>query len=215
MFHSLFVVWFNLVKDWHYAGVFFLMALESTIFPVPSEAVVPPAAYWASQGQMNFWGVWLMATAGSYAGSIASYWVAKKWGHDLLYKYGRYVFLTPQKLQFAERWTSEYGVMGIFVARMLPVVRHLISLPAGALRMNIWKFSAATILGSGIWCYILAWFGQQVIGDQPELLNDPGVLVQVLRNKLIYIVLAFVVVGGLYGVIHYQIHKTKKGEQHG
>ncbi|PIR21564.1 MAG: DedA family protein [Deltaproteobacteria bacterium CG11_big_fil_rev_8_21_14_0_20_47_16] len=210
MFHSLFVVWFNLVKDWHYLGVLLLMALESTIFPVPSEVVVPPAAYWASQGLMNFWVVWLVATLGSYLGSIVSYWVARHWGHDLLYRYGRYVFLTPQKLRFAERWTTEYGVVGLFIARMLPVVRHLISLPAGALRMNVWKFSFATIAGSGVWCYILAWFGQKVIGDQPELLSDPNIMIHVMRDKLIYIVLAFAIVGGLYGVIHRQIHKTNK-----
>ena len=211
MFRALFVIWFNLVRDWHYLGVFIMMTLESTVFPVPSEVVVPPEAYWASQGQMNFWLVWVMATAGSYVGSIASYWVVRRWGRDLLYRYGRYVFLTPQKLQYAERWTTEYGVVGIFVARMVPVVRHLISLPAGALRMTVWKFSAATILGSGLWCYILAWFGEKVIGDQPELLNDPNVLIQVLRAKLIYIILAFVIVGGLYGLIRHHIHKTKGG----
>lgn len=214
MIHHLLTVWFNFVKEWHYAGVALLMALESTVFPIPSEVVIPPAAYWASQGEMNFWGVVLAGIVGSYVGSILSYAVAYRWGRGLLAKYGRYVLITPQKMAFAERWTQEYGAVGVFVARMLPVVRHLISLPAGALRMNFWAFSAATILGSGLWCWVLAWFGQRVIGDQPQLLNDPQVMVHVMKDKVIYIALAVLILGGLYAVIHQKIHKVNKGETH-
>lgn len=187
------------------------MAIESTVFPIPSEVVIPPAAYWASQGKMTFWGVVVAGMVGSYVGSILSYWVARHWGPGLIAKYGHYVKLSPQKMAFAERWTTEYGVVGIFVARMLPVVRHLISLPAGVLRMNIWKFSAATLMGSGLWCLILAWFGQKVIGDQPELLNDPQIMVHVIKEKVIIISLAILILGGLYAVIHRQIYK---GENH-
>lgn len=210
--HWLMSAWFNFVRDWHYLGVAALMAVESTVFPIPSEVVIPPAAYWASQGEMTFWGVVVAGMVGSYVGSILSYWVARHWGPSLIAKYGHYVKLTPQKMAFAERWTTEYGVVGIFVARMLPVVRHLISLPAGALRMNIWKFSAATLIGSGLWCLILAWFGQKVIGDQPELLNDPQIMVHVIKDKMLMISLAILILGGLYAVIHRQIHK---GENHG
>lgn len=212
MFHALFVVWFQWVKAWGYWGVLLLMALESTVVPVPSEVVVPPAAYWASQGQMNFWGVVAVATLGSYLGSAISYYVARRMGPALVGRFGRYVFLTPQKLRFAEQWVARFGMAGIFVARMVPVVRHLISLPAGLLQMNFWRFSLATTAGSGLWCWILAWFGDKVIGDQPELLNDPNILVLVMRGKLLYIILAAVVLGGLYLVIQNRIHRTKGGD---
>lgn len=203
--HFLMTFWFNFVKEWHYIGVAVLMAIESTIFPIPSEVVIPPAAYWASQGEMTFWGVVVAGMVGSYLGSLLSYGVAYHWGPGLIAKYGPKVRLTPQKMAFAERWTTEYGVVGIFVARMLPVVRHLISLPAGALRMNLWKFSIATLAGSGLWCFILAWFGQKVIGDQPQLLNDPQVMVHVIKEKVIIISLAILVLGGLYALIHKRI----------
>lgn len=212
MIHSLLVIWFNMVESWRYVGVALLMAIESTVFPIPSEIVIPPAAYFASQGKMSFWGVVVAGMVGSYLGSILSYWVAYHWGPGLIARYGRYVRLTPQKMAFAERWVEEYGPVGIFVARMLPVVRHLISLPAGALRMNVWKFSAATLAGSGLWCLILAWFGVKVIGDQPNLLNDPAVLVHVIKEKVIIISLAVLILGGLYAAIHRQIHK---GDSHG
>ncbi len=211
MIHSLLVIWFHVVESWHYVGVMLLMAIESTIFPIPSEVVIPPAAYWASQGQMSFWGVVVAGMMGSYLGSILSYGVARHWGPTLIARYGHYVRLTPQKMAFAERWVSEYGSVGIFVARVLPVVRHLISLPAGALCMNVWKFSAATLAGSGVWCLVLAWFGQKVIGDQPNLLSDPQVMVHVIKEKVIYISLAILILGGLYALIHRQIHK---GESH-
>jgi membrane protein DedA with SNARE-associated domain len=212
LLHLLLTTWFNFVRDWHYTGVAILMAIESTVFPIPSEVVMPPAAYWASQGEMNFWGVVAAGMLGSYAGSILSYAVARRWGPGLIARYGRHVRLTPQKMTFASLWVEEYGVVGIFVARMLPVMRHLISLPAGALRMNIWKFSIATLAGSGLWCMVLAWFGEKVIGNQPQLLNDPQVMVHVIKEKVIYISLAILILGGLYGLIHRQIHK---GGSHG
>lgn len=210
--HLLLTSWFNIVRDWHYWGVTLLMAIESTVFPIPSEVVIPPAAYWASQGEMHFWGVVVAGTVGSLMGSLLSYEVARRWGPGLVAQYGRYVKLTPQKMAYAEQWVATYGVVGIFVARMLPVVRHLVSLPAGALRMNIWKFSLATGLGSALWCTILAWFGQKIIGDQPNLMHDPQVMVHVIKDKMIYISLAILILGGLYGVIHRQI---RKGEAHG
>lgn len=214
MFYRLIIIWFGLVRDWGYWGVAGLMALESTICPIPSEVVVPPAAYWASQGQMTFWGVVVAATAGSYLGSILSYYIAQRMGRPLVLRWGHYALLSPQKLLFAEQWVARHGMAGIFVARMLPVVRHLISLPAGMLKMNFWRFSLATITGSALWCYILAWFGEQVIGDQPHLMNDPNVMVQVMKDKLLTIILAVVIVGGLYTAIRFQIHRSKGG-RHG
>jgi membrane protein DedA with SNARE-associated domain len=160
------------------------MAIESTIFPLPSEVVIPPAAYWASQGRFNFFGIVAAATLGSWFGSAISYLIAARFGRPLVLKYGKYVFLPPKKWSLAEQWINRYGLPGIFFARLLPVVRHLVSLPAGAARIPFGRFSAATLTGSALWSGILAWFGAAVLSDQPQLLEDPAVMVEVIRAKL-------------------------------
>ena len=201
--------WFQLLLQWRYAGIVFLMAVESTVIPIPSEIIIPPAAYWASMGEMNFWWVVVAGMVGSYLGSSLSYLFARKVGRPFLEKYGKYFFLTPEKLAFAEKWTIRYGTAGIFMARMLPVARHLVSLPAGFLKMNFVRFSLATLLGSGLWCWVLAWFGKKVIGDQPGLLQDPAMLVHVLKDKLIYFVGAVIIFGALYFFVQYQRKKIQ------
>ena len=125
MLHSLFVTWFQLSRRWGYLGVFLLMAVESTVFPIPSEVVVPPAAYWAAQGEMSFWGIVLASTLGSYAGSSLSYFAASWIGRPLILRYGKYVLVPEKKWLLAERWIQHYSAGGIFYARLLPVVRHL------------------------------------------------------------------------------------------
>ncbi len=198
MLHELLTTWFHWVEQWGYVGVFVLMALESSIVPVPSEVVLPPAAFWASQGRMDFWGVVLAGTLGSYAGSVASYYMAQWVGEPVLRRYGKYVMLSEDKLLFAERWVREYGVVGIFVSRMLPVVRHLISMPAGIFRMRFGAFSISTLAGAGIWCTVLSAFGAKVLGDSPELLNSPEDMVHVMKAKLIWFVGGVLALGVLY-----------------
>jgi membrane protein DedA with SNARE-associated domain len=188
VFHSLLQLWFRLTLEWGYAGVFTMMAIESTVFPLPSEVVVPPAAYWAEQGRFHFWGVVVAATLGSWAGSALSYWVARRAGRPLILKYGRFVFVSEKKWLLAEQWINHYSLAGIFFSRLLPVVRHLVSLPAGAARMPFGRFSLMTVLGSFTWCTVLAWFGARVLADQPRLLQDPEALVHVLKDKLIWLV---------------------------
>ncbi len=198
MFHQLFATWMQLTRDWGYGGVFLLMAVESTVFPLPSEVVVPPAAYWAQQGHMSFWGVVLASTFGSWFGSAISYWVARRLGRPLILKYGKYVFVPEKKWLLAESWINQFSVGGVFFARLLPVVRHLVSLPAGAARMNFRSFSLATLTGSFLWSWVLAWFGAQVLGGEPRLLQDPEALVHVLKAKLLWIFAAAAVMLVLY-----------------
>ena len=190
MFHQLFASWMQFVHDTGYLGVFLMMAIESTVFPLPSEIVVPPAAYWASQGAMTFWGVVLASTFGSWFGSAASYLVARRLGRPLILRYGRFFFLPEKKWLLAEEWINRYSVVGIFFARLLPVVRHLVSLPAGAARMPFLPFSISTLLGSFVWSWVLARFGQEVLGSDPRLLTDPDALVHVLKDKLLWLVIA-------------------------
>jgi len=201
MFHSLFRLWFELVRDWGYLGVALMMAIESTVFPLPSEVVVPPAAYWASQGRMSFWGVVVAATLGSWLGSALSYAAARALGRPLILRYGKYVFVPEKKWLLAERWINHYSAAGIFFARLLPVVRHLVSLPAGAARMPFALFTTMTLSGSLLWCTVLAWFGARVLADEPRLLQDPEALVHVLKLKLVWFVAAAVVLFVLYLVV--------------
>jgi membrane protein DedA with SNARE-associated domain len=184
MLHDLFAFWMQRIHDWGYAGVFWLMALESTVFPIPSEIVVPPAAYWVSEGRLSFWGVVLASTFGSWLGSAVSYLVARRLGRPLILRYGKYLFLPEKKWALAEEWINRYSVVGIFFARLLPVVRHLVSLPAGAARMRFLPFTVSTLLGSFVWSWVLAEFGRKVLGGRPELLTDPDALTHVLKDEL-------------------------------
>ena len=152
---------------WLIAG---LMALESTIVPIPSEVIIPPAAYLAhTEGQFSLMGVVLAGTVGSFVGASLMYWAARLLGHPLIVRLGRYAGLGQAKLEMAERWCSRYGPPGVFFARLLPVIRHLIGIPTGILRMDFRRYVLATLLGSLIWCSVLAWLGLAV-GQHPELL---------------------------------------------
>jgi len=199
--HHLMTTWFHFTLEWGYLGIIIMMALESTAFPIPAEIVIPPAAYWASQGRLNIVGVVAAATFGSWVGSAISYWVAWKLGRPLFDRWGRYAMMGPQKIEHAEHWFESYGAGGIFVARLLPAIRHVISIPAGLFKMNFKTFSLMTILGAGFFCSILAWFGQKVIGDQPALMNDPAALVNALHEKKWWIIGFALGVAALYAIM--------------
>ena len=199
--HHLLALWMQFVLDWGYLGVFVMMVFESTAVPIPAEVVIPPAAYWAAQGRFNIWLVVIAATVGSWVGSALSYWIAYKLGRPLVERYGRFVLLKPAKIEKADLWFETYGAGGIFVARLLPGIRHLISIPAGLFKMNFKSFSAMTILGAGIFNGALAWFGVRVLGDQPALMNDPGAMIEVLKTKSHYLIGFAVVIGALYFVM--------------
>ena len=153
-----------------YPLIAFLMALESSIVPLPSEVVIPPAAYVAhTRGTMSLGGIVVAGTLGSWIGATAMYWGARLLGRPLLMRFGRYVLITPQKIEQAEAWSERFGSVGIFISRLLPVIRHLIGIPAGIVRMDYLSFSVATLLGSALWCAVLVWVGVTAGQDQ-ELL---------------------------------------------
>jgi membrane protein DedA with SNARE-associated domain len=152
---------------WLIAG---LMALESTFVPIPSEVIIPPAAYLAhTQGQMSVLGIIVAGTAGSWIGAAAMYWASRLLGRPLVLRFGRYVLLSPAKIELAERWAARYESAGVFFSRLLPVIRHLIGIPVGILRMDFRWYALATLAGSLLWCSVLAWLGK-TIGQHPELL---------------------------------------------
>jgi membrane protein DedA with SNARE-associated domain len=143
--------------------------MESSILPVPSELVMPPAGYLAQQGVMNPWIAIAAGTIGSLAGAYANYFASLYLGRPLILKYGKYVLIPPDKFYRVERFFLRHGEISTFIGRLLPVVRHLISIPAGLSRMNHLRFSAYTLLGAFIWCSILTWIGY-LIGHNQELI---------------------------------------------
>ena len=198
--HHLLQIWVGWVLNGGYLGIIALMAMESSIFPVPSEIVIPPAAFLAAQGKLSLTGVILAGTFGSYLGAAVTYWISRSIGRPLILKFGRYLLLTPAKLEAAEQWLLRYETGGVFFARLLPVVRHLISIPAGIVRMNFAVFSGVTVVGSGIWCSILAWLGVRAYRSQPDLLSNPEGMVHFIKAQSTWIVLVIVAFAVLYTV---------------
>jgi membrane protein DedA with SNARE-associated domain len=160
-FHSLFE-WY--MANLNYFTVALLMAIESTFLPLPSEVVVPFAAYKAAQGQLNVFGVVFFGTFGALCGSLINYFLAKYLGRPLVYKLadsrmGKIFLLSKEKVEHAENYFIRNGKTSTFIGRLVPGVRHLISIPAGLAKMNLRDFMLYTFVGAGIWNIILAVIG--------------------------------------------------------
>jgi membrane protein DedA with SNARE-associated domain len=192
--HHFVQLWFVWVLTGGYLGIIVLMAMGSTPLPVPAEVVVPPAAFLAAQGRLSLAGVILASTLGAYLGAALMYWLSLWLGRPLVVRYGRFILFPPKKLEEAEHWLARYEAGGVFFARLLPGVRHLISIPAGIVRMNFPVFSIWTLAGSAISCSILAYLGVRAQRVAPDLLKDPDAFVQFVRGQskwLLLVVLAF------------------------
>lgn len=206
------------LNDWYshalqsggYPLVAFMMAIESSVFPLPSEIVIPPAAHLAYTGQipLSLWGIVLAGTIGSWVGASVMYWASRIAGRPLLLRYGKYAFVSAEKIEGAERWAAHYGSMGIFVSRVLPVVRHLIGIPAGIVRMNYLKYSLFTLLGSLVWCSVLCWLGVKM--GQDKELNEQLLKGQYHRITLWLLAAGLVLAGLYYFFVHR--HMTKQSE---
>ena len=196
--HHLLEVWFSWVKDGGYLAIIALMAMESSILPVPSEIVIPPAAFLAAQGDLNFAGVILAGTFGSYLGAAITYWISRLVGRPVILRFGKYFFISADHLERSEIWLARYEAGGVFFARLLPVIRHLISIPAGIVRMNFWVLSATTIIGSAVWCAVLAYLGERAYRVQPDLISNPDALLNFIKTQSHWIVLIIAVIAILY-----------------
>jgi len=193
------------LKTGGYWVVGLMMAIESSIFPLPSEIVIPPAAYWAHTHQipLSLTGIIIAGTIGSWVGATVMYWASRLAGRPLVLRYGRYVMISQAKVEGAERWAAHYGSMGIFISRLLPVVRHLIGIPAGIVRMDYKAFSLYTVLGSAVWCGVLCWVGIKA-GDDAKLMKGE------MHAVTLWLGGAMVVLGGLY---YFFVHRHMKTEQ--
>jgi len=202
--HRLIEIWFHWVQTGGYPAVFWLMALESTVIPVPSEVVIPPAAIVAATQQgsgMSLIGVVIAGTLGSWFGSSIMYWVARWLGRTAMLRWGKYFLVPPAKFARAEIFMRKYEGGGIFFARLLPVIRHLISIPAGIIRMGFVKFSFLTLIGSALWCSVLAWLGGRVGAKlTPAELEDADAIIKATKSESFPIIGAVLLVCILYFV---------------
>jgi membrane protein DedA with SNARE-associated domain len=162
----------NSLLELGYPGIVALMAMESSILPVPSELVMPPAGYWAAKGEMNFFLAVGCGVLGSVIGALVNYYGAHWIAGPLLRRFGKYVFLTESALQRSERFFLRHGEISTLIGRLLPVVRHLVSIPAGLHRMPLPKFIGYTALGAFIWCTILTAIGYVLGRNEAVLRND-------------------------------------------
>jgi membrane protein DedA with SNARE-associated domain len=203
MFHAL-VAWLvEVVGSMGYPGIVALMFLESSFFPFPSEVVIPPAGYLASQGRMNLAAGVVCGVAGSLLGAYFNYYIAVRWGRKFFERFGKYFFVSPEALDKAEAFFARHGHVSTFTARLLPVIRQYVSLPAGLARMNLGKFGMYTALGSGIWVTALAALGYFVGGAGEAMRRG-------LRGITIALVVFCVVLVGGYAV--YCVKRAKAGD---
>lgn len=180
-----------------YPGIVILMAIESSAFPFPSEVVMPPAGYLAAQGRMSFPLVLISGISGSLIGALANYGAAK-WLEGWLRRHGKWLLVSPQSLDRAEAFFRRHGAIGTFIGRLVPVVRQLISIPAGLARMRVDQFVIYTCLGAGIWCFILTYIGF-VIGQNEAMLRAV-VVHSYVKSVLVYLLPALALLGAAYAV---------------
>ena len=167
-----FIQWLlDLFRGMGYPGIVVLMAVESSILPLPSELVMPPAGYLAAKGEMTFVVAIACGVLGSILGALANYGLAHWLGRAFFLRLGKYVLITERALDRSERYFADHGEISTFLGRMLPVVRHLISIPAGVARMHLGRFVVFTGLGALVWCTILTWIGW-FIGSREDVILE-------------------------------------------
>lgn len=196
----------------NYGTIFVLMLLESTVIPVPSELVVAPAAYHAAGGNLDIWLVILFSTLGADVGATINYLAGWYLGRPIIYKFanskwGHLCLLNQEKVEKSERYFEKHGMVATITGRLLPGIRHLISIPAGLSRMNYWKFLLYTTIGAGTWHSILALLGHYMHAFVPEEQLNEKILEYGEYIKFGLIILVIIVC--LYFLLKWYIKKKK------
>ncbi|EAJ0335789.1 DedA family protein [Campylobacter lari] len=189
----------TLAKDWGYWGIIFLMFVESSFFPFPSEVVMIPAGYLAHQNELNFWLCLLCGTFGALLGALLNYYLCYFLGREVLLKICKYFGVNEAKFAQFEAFFNKHGEISTFSGRLIPGLRQYISLPAGLARMNLKKFIFYTSLGAGIWCLILLILGY-VLGKNEDL----------IKEYLHFVVIACIIFATMIVAIYIYIQKRKK-----
>jgi len=179
------------VRDWGYAGIFAMMFVESSFFPFPSEVAMIPAGYLAAQGEMDPWIATLTGALGSLGGAFLNYFLALWLGLPVLERIGHWFLLRDEQFEAAERYFESHGEITTFVARLIPGVRQLISVPAGLARMRLDRFALYTTLGAGLWSGVLVGVGY-LAGASEDLWRP------VLREATLWVVAAGLGLVGVY-----------------
>ena len=198
----------TLLGNLNYGTILLLMLLESTVIPVPSELVVAPAAYHAAGGNLNVLLVVLFATIGADLGASINYFVALYVGRPVIYsfansKWGKMCLLNQEKVEKSERYFDDHGIVATLTGRLIPGIRHLISLPAGLARMNYWKFLLYTTIGAGAWHTILAAMGWYMHAIVPE--NELEATIEEYNHYIVLGILALVILAIAYFLVkHYR-----------
>jgi membrane protein DedA with SNARE-associated domain len=182
----------SVISFFGYFGVFVLMVMESMVLPVPSEAVMPFAGFLAASGKFNFLLVILFSSLGSIIGSLISYYIGFHGGNKILKKYGKYLLLDEEDLAKTEKWFSKKGEITVLFSRFIPVVRHLISIPAGIGKMDLKKFVIFTLIGATLWNTFLAYLGF-VLGKHWEEVKQYSEYVSIPVAALLFIGLVYFV----------------------
>jgi membrane protein DedA with SNARE-associated domain len=188
-----FVAWLvDFVHHLGYLGIFLMTFVESTFVPIPAEVTMIPAGYLVQQGKMSLIPVLLASIFGTVGGAYFNYWLAKRYGRELFIRYGKYLMMTPEKLDKLELFFYRHGAISTFTGRLIPGVRHYISFPAGLAKMDLKKFVIYTALGGAIWMTVLVLLGYY-IGENEELMMrylpkaKVGMLVLIVAAAALYI----------------------------
>ncbi|WP_314646947.1 DedA family protein [Prevotella multiformis] len=205
-----------LLSQLNYGTIFLLMLLESTVFPVPSELVVTPAAYHAAGGNLNMWLVILFATLGADCGATINYLAGWYLGRPIIYRFansrwGHACLLNQEKVEKSERYFDRHGLVATITGRLLPGIRHLISIPAGLAKMSYWKFLLYTTVGAGVWHSILALLGHYMHAFVPEEQLHGKILEYGEYIKVGLILL--VVMACLYFAVRWYVRRRKAGSR--
>lgn len=200
----------------NYGTIFVLMLLESTVIPVPSELVVAPAAYHAAGGNLDMWLVILFSTLGADVGATINYLAGWYLGRPIIYKFanskwGHLCLLNQEKVEKSERYFEKHGMVATITGRLLPGIRHLISIPAGLSRMNYWKFLLYTTIGAGTWHSILALLGHYMHAFVPEEQLNEKILEYGEYIKFGLIIIVIIVC--LYFLLKWYIKKKADNKQ--
>lgn len=204
-----------LLEQLNYCTILFLMLIESTFIPFPSEVVVPPAAYNAAAGELNVFLVVVFATIGADLGAAINYALAYYLGRPFIYnlansKWGKLCLLNQEKVERSEKFFDDHGVTATLVGRVLPGIRQLISIPAGLARMNFWKFIIYTTIGAGVWNGILATLGWYLHSFVPkEQLNEK---IDEYSVYIKFVILSAVAVAICYFIIRAVVKRKKENK---
>lgn len=185
-----------------YFGITLLTAVEVVVFPIPSEVILPFSGYLAYIGRFSLYGVVIAGTIGSLLGSLAVYYLGLIGGRRVITKYGKYFMISEKDIKMAEEWFEKYGEISVLISRLVPIIRTLISFPAGIGKMNLKKFVLYTAIGSSLWCYLLAYLGY-ILGENWASFN-------VFFRKLDIIALIALVILTIYFILKIKGRKQQE-----